>query len=189
MAPLRLVAGALAVGLALAGKSAAAAPDWSLVPEASRLGFTARQGAQPIAGSFARWTARIRFDPADLPGSAVEVVVDLTSVATGDPARDKQAQAAEFFDSARTPEARYRSRAFKALGGNSFEVEAELTMKGVTRPLTHTVRIAVEGDRATAEGEVPLRRRDFGFGSGLFDSEQILGAEILVRFSLQAMRS
>lgn len=188
MVPRRAAASLLAVGLAAAVAPAGAATDWIVDPHRSRLAFSTRQGAQPIEGGFARWTARIRFDPADLPGSAVEVVVDLTSVATGDPARDKQAQAAEFFDSARTPEARYRSRAFRALGGDRFEVEAELTMKGVTRPLAHTVRIAIEGDRATAEGEVPLRRREFGFGSGLFDSEQVLAAEILVRFSLQARR-
>jgi hypothetical protein len=36
---------------------------------------------------------------------------------------------------------------------------------------------------------VTVRRRDFGFGSGVFDSEQILGPEILVRFVVEARRS
>lgn len=184
----RAAASLLAVGLAFASAPAGAAIDWIVDPGRSRLAFSTRQGAQPIEGSFARWTATVRFDPADLASSAVEVVVDLTSVATGDAARDKQAQAAEFFDSARTPEARYRSRAFRALGDDRYEVDAELSMKGVTRPLTHHVRITVDGDRATAAGEVPLRRRDFAFGTGLFESEQVLAAEILVRFSLQARR-
>jgi polyisoprenoid-binding protein YceI len=184
----RLAAVALAAGLALAGGSAVGAPAWTVDPATSRLGFTTRQGAQPIEGAFTRWTARIRFDASDLAGSSVEVVVDLASVASGDPARDKQAQSAEFFDSARTPEARYRTRAFRALGGDRFEVDADLSMKGVTRPLTHTVRIVLDGDRATAEGEVALSRREFGFGSGLFESEQILAAEIRVRFSLRATR-
>jgi polyisoprenoid-binding protein YceI len=164
-------------------------PAWTVDPAASRLAFEARQGAQAIRGRFARWNAAIRFDPADLAGSTVTVEVDPTSLESGDANRDKQAQAAEFFDTARHPVARYRTRSFHPLGEDRFEVEAELTLKGVTRPLRHPVRIRVEGDRASASGEVSLKRRDFGFGSGVFESDQILGSEILVRFTVEAHRS
>jgi len=189
MVPRRLLRTATIFLLALARPVAAEPPAWTVDPAKSRLAFTARQGGQSIEGSFARWTARIRFDPADLAGSSVEVVVDLASVATGDPNRDKQAQAAEFFDTARFPEARYRSLAFEPKGDGLFEVVAELSLKGVTRALRHPARIRIDGARATASGEVIVRRRDFGFGSGVFDSEQILGPEILVRFVVEARRS
>lgn len=185
----RLLRTATILFLAVATPVAAEPPSWAVDPAKSRLGFTARQGAQPIEGAFTRWTASIRFDPADLAASSVEVVVDLASVTTGDPNRDKQAQAAEFFDTARTPQARYRTLAFEPKGEDLFEVAAELTLKGVRKPLRHPVRIRIDGDRATASGEVTLRRRDFGFGSGVFDSEQILGPEIRVRFLVEASRS
>ncbi len=179
-----------ASALALLGCVGARAepPAWKADPAKSRLAFTAVQGAQVIEGSFGRWTVAIRFDPADLAGSSVEVAVDPTSVATGDPNRDKQAQAAEFFDSARHPEARYRTLAFEPRGEGLYEVVAELSLKGVTRPIRHPARISVEGERAVASGEVVLRRREFGFGSGVFDSEQILGPEIRVRFLVEASR-
>ncbi len=183
---LGLAAAALAV---LGGAGAGAEPPaWTVDPANSRLAFTALQGAQVIEGSFARWTAAIRFDPADLADSVVEVAVDPTSVVTGDPNRDKQAQAAEFFDSTRHREARYRTLAFEAKGDGLYEVVAELSLKGVTRPIRHPARINVADGRAVASGEVVLRRRDFGFGSGVFDSEQILGPEIRVRFLVQASR-
>ncbi len=180
---------AIAAWLAAAPPAVAEPPDWRIDPERSELAFRARQGAQTIDGRFTRWTARIRFDPAELDRSAVEVEVDLTSVATGDANRDKQAQSAEFFDTARTPVATYRTRALASAGDDRFEVDAELTLKGVTRPLRHPVRITIDGERAVATGEVVLHRREFGFGSGVFDSEQILGAEILVRFRVEASRS
>ncbi|MCS6779816.1 MAG: YceI family protein [Geminicoccaceae bacterium] len=167
----------------------AAAPGWTLVPEKSRLAFEARQGTQPIQGSFARWTAAIRFDPEDLAGSAVEVEVELASVSTGDRNRDQQAQAREFFDVARTPRARYRTVTFRPRSEGVYEVEALLEMKGITRPLRHPVRITIDGDRFLAEGEARLLRREFRFGEGVFDSEQILGPEILVRFAVEARRS
>jgi polyisoprenoid-binding protein YceI len=185
----RLGRTAAALVLLVAGPAGAEPPVWTVDPAKSRLAFTARQGGQAIEGAFTRWTARIRFDPADLAGSSVEVLVDLTSVLTGDPNRDKQAQAAEFFDTARFPEARYRTLAFEAKGDDLFEVVAELSLKGVTRALRHPARIRIDGARATASGEVSLHRRDFGFGSGVFDSEQILGPEILVRFVVEARRS
>lgn len=188
MNPSRL--GLAAAALAILGGAGARAepPAWTVDPAKSRLAFTALQGAQPIEGSFARWTAAIRFDPADLAGSRVEVAVDPTSLVTGDPNRDKQAQAAEFFDSARHPEARYRTLAFEAKGDGLYEVVAELSLKGVTRPIRHVARITIADGRAVASGEVVLRRREFGFGSGVFDSEQILGPEIRVRFLVEASR-
>lgn len=179
----------LAGGLAVAAAPAPAAPAWEVDPAASRLAFSVRQGTQTIEGGFARWNAAIRFDPADLAGSGVEVTVDLSSLATGDPERDRQTRAPELFDLARFPEARYRTLAFRPRGGDTYEVEAELTLKGVTRPLTHPVTITIEGERATARGEVVLDRRAFGFGTGPLESEQILGGQIQVRFEVRARRS
>lgn len=185
----RLLRAAAALAPVLLAAPVAAATSWTLVPERSRLAFEARQGAQPIQGTFARWTAAIRFDPADLASSAVEVEVELASLATGDRNRDQQALAREFFDVARTPRARYRTVTFHPQSEGSYEVEAELEMKGITRPLRHPVRITIDGDRFLAEGEARLLRREFRFGEGVFDSEQILGPEILVRFSVEARRS
>ena len=179
---------AAALSLQAALPAFAAAPVWSVDPAKSRLGFTARQGGQLLEGSFARWRAEIRFDPADLAGSSVLVEVDLASLLSGDVNRDKQAQAAEFFDSARYPKGRYRTLAFEAKGDGLYEVAAELSLKGVTRPIRHPVRIEIADKRASATGEVVLLRREFGFGSGVFDSEQILGPEIVVRFRVEASR-
>ena len=122
-------------------------------------------------------------------GSSVLVEVDLASLLSGDVNRDKQAQAAEFFDSARYSKGRYRTLAFEAKGDGLYEVAAELSLKGVTRPIRHPVRIEIADKRASATGEVVLLRREFGFGSGVFDSEQILGPEILLRFVVEASRS
>ncbi|MCS6878933.1 MAG: YceI family protein [Geminicoccaceae bacterium] len=185
---MRRLSATSALVLATLAASAAAAAEWRLVPESSRILFETRQGAQRIEGGFARWTASIRFDPRDLAGSKVELEVELTSVFTGDVNRDKQALSAEFFDVARWPRARYRTLAFRARNDGVYEVEAELQMKGINRRLVHPARIEIEGERARAAGEVRIERRAFRFGEGPFDSDQILAPEILVRFAIEAVR-
>lgn len=160
---MRVAAAICGVGALLLSAGPISAMEWRLVPEASRISFETRQGAQKITGSFTRWTAQIRFDPEDLASASVEVTVELGSLRTGDGNLDRQALAPEFFDVARSPQARYRTIAFRPQGDGVFLVEAELAMKGVAQRIHHPVRITLDGTRARADGEVRLDRRLFRF--------------------------
>lgn len=162
------------------------ARSWIVDPAGSRLEVGFSQGSTTVSARFERFDARIRFDPDALDASSVEVDVELASFASGDPTRDGQAVSAEFFDVATSPVATYRARSFRALGGGRYAVEGELTLRGVTRPVTHEAEIAIDGERATARGTVSLLRTDFGVGARQFATGDTVGLEVLVTFEIQA---
>ena len=74
-----------ALMLAAAPRTSADAPEWIVDPAKSSIGFTGRQMGVPSQGRFKSFTARVKFDPADLAASAVEVIVE---VARPDSRRD-----------------------------------------------------------------------------------------------------
>jgi polyisoprenoid-binding protein YceI len=163
------------------------AKDWRFLPEASAVTVTFQQGSQTVDGRFETFTAEISFDPANLNESAVVVAVDLASFASGDDERDAQAAADSWLAARTRPHAIYRTLAFRAKGESVYEVDAELDLRGVTRRLTHDVRIMITGDRAVATGEVPLPRTDFGIGATADPNGSTVGLQVVVHFSVEAV--
>jgi polyisoprenoid-binding protein YceI len=173
-------------GLAAALPGPAMAKDWVVDPAASTLTVTIQQGQTPIEARFERFTAEVSFDPAALDQASVTVTVDLGSFASGDSQRDAQTRGPDFLDAGSAAEAIYRTISFAPLGGDRYQVEAELTLKGVTQELSHEATITVDGDQAHAAGTIPLTRTDFEVGTGQFATGTMIGLEVLVGFDLQA---
>lgn len=69
----------------------------------------------------------------------VDVTIDITSVSTGFDAFDGHIQGADFLDSARFPTATFKSTNVVFEGGKPASIEGDLTIKGVTKPVTLTV--------------------------------------------------
>lgn len=172
---------ALALLLALAAPAAPAA-DWQASPD-STLGFTATYMDEAFEGRFARFSPDIRFDPADLAGSRFDVRIELASAGTDNEERDAMLAGPDFFDAGARPEARYLATAFKALGGNRFVAEGELSLNGVSRavPLRFTW---TPGAPAVLEGEATLSRLAFKVGEGDWADTGLLPDEVTVRTRL-----
>lgn len=171
---------------ALAIATPAMARDWAVDPSDSGLALTIHQGQTPISARFERFDATIRFDPAALDRSEIEVIVDLASFASGEAQRDAQAKGADFLKAEGDARAVYRTVAIEALDDSRYRLEAELTLKGITRQLRHEATITVEGDRAHAKGTVPLIRTDFNVGTGQFATGSLIGLEVEVHFDIRA---
>lgn len=176
----------LLAGLLLAAALPASARDWTVDPAASRLDVTFMQGTSEVPARFETFDAKISFDPANLAAAKVEVRVDLGSFASGDAQRDAQAKGPDFLAAATGPVAIYRTLGFKPLGGDRYQVDAELELKGVTKQLSHEAVIKVAGDHATAEGKVPLVRTDYQVGTGQFATGAMVGLDVEVSFKVEA---
>ena len=113
----------LALLLAAAG---AHATDYVAQP-GSKLGFTATYMDEAFEGSFAKFTPVLRFDPAQLDTSRMDVRITLASASTANAERDEMLVGSEFFDAGAAPEARYVATGFRALGGNRFVAEGTLS--------------------------------------------------------------
>lgn len=184
------LAGALLAGLlALSAPTAGAADLWVVDPDASRLGFTAQQNGSSFDGRFAAWQAEIRFDPDDLAASAVRVAIDTTSAATGLDDRDGMLRGSDWFAAGRHPEARFETTGFRHLGGDAYEADGTLTLRGIARPITLPFTLEIDGDTARMDGAVELIRTDFDVGIGQFAAPSPVALEVLVTIAVTARRA
>lgn len=166
-----------------------AAAEWAVDPAQSRLTIEVSQGGAPLQARFETFAAEISFDPAAPEAARAVITVDLTSFTTGDGQRDQIATSREFLDAGGNATATYATAGFVPLGGDRYEVTGTLTLREASRELTHPATIKVDGDAATAEGEVALMRLDYGVGAGQFPRGDQVGLEVIVRYSLKARRA
>lgn len=141
-----------------------AVTQWRVDRPASAISFTSTGGGQKAEGSFARYEARIRFDPARLDASSAVVAIDLASVSTGQKAVDDMLKNADWFDAARNPQALFTARGFQSLGGSRYAAKGQLKMRGVSVPVTLPFTLAIEGGQATAAGTITIDRTAWGIG-------------------------
>ena len=168
---------------------ASACIPWRVDYESSRLEFLAVQADAEFVGSFGEFEAHICFAPAVAASSRFDVVVDLTSVDTRNSERDEVLTGPDFFAVARFPKARFVAGEFRGAGSDAYVASGELTLRGVTMPLSLPFRFEASpaGGTATLAGEVTLSRLAFGVGQGDWQDTTWVGDRVRVRFSLQLM--
>ncbi len=166
----------------------ALAQSWTVQPDDSALRFAVMQGSTKIDGAFETFSADITFDPDQLDQASVTVTVDISSFESGDATRDSTAMGAQWFAAGQFPEAVYATRSFEATGDGTYNVVADLTMRGVTKEVSHPVSITIDGDTAQAVGEVPIMRTEFGVGQGEFATGNTVALDVTVTFDIKATR-
>lgn len=190
MRPLLFAAAlALAAVPAVAQAPAPAAPTWTVDKAASRLGFKASMSGTAFEGRFSRWDARIAFDPANLKASRVVASIDLASASTGDGARDEALPSSDWFDVKRYPRATFTSRAITSAGAGRYVATGDLTLRGVTRPVTLPFTLAITGDIAKMSGTATVDRTTFGVGQGQFRGVEAVPAAVTVTVAVTAKRA
>jgi polyisoprenoid-binding protein YceI len=187
---MRLTVGPLGASLVLLAtwSPSALAAEWQVDPARSTIAAVVRQGASGgFEARFERFAAEVAFDPARPEATRVTVTVDTASFASGHGQRDQVATGDAFLAAKSHREARYVTRAVRPLGGDRYEVEADLELRGVIKPLTHAATIAAGPGEARATGEVEIARADWGVGRDQPRGADV-GAVVVVRFDLAATR-
>jgi len=177
--------GALAV-LALGGS--AAPTSWAVLREASTIEMSVRAFGGSHRGRFDDWRGDIAFDPDAPSRTSATVVVQAGSLKMSPAAVTGRAVGPAFLDARRYPVIRFELRSLEAMGGDRYSAQADVTMKGQTRPVTFPVDLRVTGDRAHLAGAFTLDRTEFGIGTtGAWN--RMVGREVTVRVALQARRA
>lgn len=172
----------LATASMLLPLAASAAPEtYQLDPYHTYPHFAADHlGVSTMWGRFDKTTGTFVLDRAAKTGS-VEIVVETASISTGDTekglrprARDEHLRAADFFNVAEFPRMTFKSTAVKFSGDDLTEIRGQLTLLGVTRPLTLTVDRWVCRDHPYARKHMcggnasgRIKRSDFGMKFGI----------------------
>jgi len=183
------LAAALLVAPLIAYGSTTAAATWKLDPARSRLGFSGVQTGARFEGKFSRFGAAISFDPDNLDTSHIVVTVDLASAATGDQQRDTALPGKDWFDAAQFPRAKFETTAIRKKGANGYEAVGNLTLRGVTKPLTLPFTLQIDGATAYAVGHAALVRGAFGVGQGPWATAQWVGLDVGVDIDIVATRA
>ncbi len=165
----------LALLLAATGASAA---DYR-AEAGSTLGFTASYQDEAFEGGFRKFTPAIRFDPADLAASRFDVRIDLSSAGTENADRDELLLGPDFFDILARPEARFVATRFRALGGNRYVADGELTLRGIAQPVPLTFTWT-PGAKPVLQGEAVLKRLAFEVGTGDWADTGMIPDEVKV---------
>jgi polyisoprenoid-binding protein YceI len=143
----------------------------SLVFRLSHLGFSA------FTGRFTRYDAKLAFNPAKPAESSVSVTIDPKSI-TADGAPEgfiEELAGAQFLDAGKYPEMKFTSRSIEAGKDGTLRIHGELTLHGVTRPLTLDARYNGGNAGHTYEPRARVgfsargtfKRSDFGVSYGV----------------------
>ncbi len=138
-----------------------------------------------VGGEFNSVSGTIDFDPDKPEQSRVEATIDTNSLHTGDPQRDAHIKGADFFNVAQFPSIQFRSNKVTR-SGNGYQVAGELTMLGVSNPVTlHVDAVSQEItdpwnlQRRGLTATTTFNRKDFGMawnapaGGGVMLSENV----------------
>lgn len=141
---------------------------WSVDPANSRVEFEARHlGIAPVRGSFKAFEGALELGD-DLAGARAYGSVSVASLDTNQEKRDAHLRSPAFFDAEQFPELTFESGEIRALDAETFVIGGQLTIHGVTRPITLTAEVkGTETDPAGArrlalEVAGELSRGDYG---------------------------
>lgn len=134
----------------------------------STVGFSVKHMViSNVKGKFGQFAGKLKVDDNNVLHS-LDLDMKSASIDTANKKRDNHLKASDFFDAAKYPEVKFWSTKVKALGGNSYQVTGDFTMKNVTKPVTLDVQLNGPikdpwGNKrfgATVKGEV--NRQDYG---------------------------
>jgi polyisoprenoid-binding protein YceI len=129
-------------------------------------------GFSTSSGFFSQSTAKLHFDPKAPTKSTLDVAIDLNGIDTTVAKLDEHLKGPAFFDVAKFPTASFKANAIAVTGPNTGTVTGDLTVHGVTKPVTLDVtfnggaphpmaKVFTLGFNATGH----LKRSDFGIGA------------------------
>jgi len=134
-------------------------------PSNSTIGFSVHQFLGATHGKFTKFSGKIDIDREHPENSSVAAEIDVHSIDTRIRRRDDHLRSAEFFNVAKFPQITFKSRSVKRTGPQSGDIFGDLTMHGVTRPITLHVKLLTPiNDTSRTRWTVttePITRRDF----------------------------
>ena len=118
------------------------AQAWEFDKSHTRVGFTVDHlGFSTVVGDFRQFDGRVQYDPKQPAGLKVNFEIDTKSIDSGWAARDEHLRKADFFNVEKFPKMTFTSTAVKVLGDNKSQVTGNLTLLGVTKPVTLEVTL------------------------------------------------
>jgi len=178
--------------------SASATTTWNIDPAHSSAEFKVKHMMiSNVKGSFSGVSGVLTEHAVDSALSSVEASVPVATISTGDAQRDGHLKSADFFDAEKYPTLLFKSTQV-VRKGDAYEVTGDLTIHGVTKPVTFAV------DGPSAPGKDPwgntriglsattkINRKDFGlaWNSALETGGFLVGEEISITLDVEFIKA
>jgi len=158
--------------------------------------FKVRHIFTQVPGRFTQLSGTLQLDEQDLANSSVEVIIPAASVTTSNERRDNHLRTEDFFWVEKHPNITFKSTKVVPGEDESFQVQGDLTIRGVTKPVTLEVRKlgivdagAMLGRRAGFEATTRINRKDFGivWNMDLDQGGVLLADEVTIALNVEAV--
>jgi polyisoprenoid-binding protein YceI len=151
-------------------------------------------GIATVKGQFTEFEGTLEVGPEN---TVAYGTVQVASVNTREPARDEHLRSADFFDAEQNPEITFRSTAITPVDEDSFEIDGDISIHGVTRPLT--LKATLEGtetdpqgnDRVGVSAVAQIERSDFGmkFNAALGSGNVVVSDKVKILLDISAVKA
>lgn len=182
-----------AVAVCFAQGVRAAPATYKLDAARSTLTFTFKQAGAVNDGQFGKFDVNFTYAPEPDAANQLNVVVQTSSIDTGDKDRDATLRSADLFNVAKFPQAKFNAVKITHGQGDSYEAVGKLTLRDASREIKVplTFKVTSEGGKpvGTMTGQVVIKRLDYGVGQGEWKSTEWVDNEVTVKFSLRLLGS
>jgi len=171
---------------------------YALDPSHSRVGFVARHAMiAKVRGAFNEVAGSATVDAANPSASSLEVTIQAASIDTRDANRDGHLRSADFFDAETYPTIAFVATGFEVVDDTTVEVAGDLTIKGVTRPVTVPFEFGgaaldpFGNERIGFEGSVVVNRKDWGltWNAALETGGVLVSEKVTLEFEVSAIKT
>ena len=162
----------------------------------SEAAFQVRHLLTKVRGRFSDFAGTIEFHPERPAAGGVTFTIQAASIDTNQPDRDAHLRSDDFFAVEQHPTLTFVSRAIAPAGTDAFNVEGDLTIRGVTRRIVLPVSYLGSAkdpwgnEKLAFEAETTINRKDFGlnWNAVLETGGFLVGDEVRIVVSIQAVR-
>ena|SRR5215469_10964107 len=142
-------------------------PVFQITPLQSNIKFDV-EASVAIEGTFDKWDASLTFSSPNAETAVFDVKIYANSVDTGSSIKNNKLKGSDFFDVANNPFITFKSTKVLQTGPNTFELDGNFTIRGVTKAQKLTLTVSGRGTGSgTITGTMAFDRRDYGMNSGI----------------------
>ena len=171
---------------------------YAVDPTHSRIGFVARHAmVTKVRGSFNEFEGTGYFDDTDPTNSRLQLTIQAASIDTRNADRDAHLRSNDFFAMEQYPEITFTSTAVEQVDSENYRVTGDLTIKGITKPVTVDFEYTgsaidpFQNQRIGLEGKTTINRKDWGVNwNAALDAGGVLVSEkVTLEFEVSAIRT
>jgi len=157
----------LVVFCAFPSANRAQVPVYEVTPVESTIKFGVNSSV-PIKGTFDKWNASMKFSSMDVRSGVLDIEIQADSVNTGSGLKNNKLKSKDFFDVKDSPIITFKSTKVVQTGPNTFDLEGDITIRGVTKAEKLTLTDNGKGSTSgSIDGTMTFDRKDYGMNKSI----------------------